>query len=144
MFEHICAAIRQFTRTVRRKRSVVLRLMTLEERAVPAADLLFSVDPPEMATVVELAPVKPIVRIDLVPFSCATKSDSNLDTDLGFADGDSGDDLFADTETPVQTETLEQPDVDGDMLIVSEADLLAAKLTEELRQLTNTGAITQA
>lgn len=144
MFEHVRAAIRQFAnktaRSLRRKRHVVLELMNLEERATPAADMLFSVDPPDMLTVAELAPTKPIVRIDLVPFSCATKTDNGVEMNASFSENEDVDDLIVAKEQPSTVGSADPGDESNtDEVITSEEDLLAAKLNEALRQMASVG-----
>lgn len=146
MLESILAHLHQLTqltaRSLRRKRFTMLQLMILEERATPAADLLFSFDPPEMVTVAELspaaiaqddAPEAPIVRVDLMPSGATGRTPDVFDMEeMLTANTDSEDAVSADesTETTTEANTVGKEDA----LVVTEEMLLHVQQTEELRK----------
>jgi len=156
MFAQILAAIHQFARLtvrslkqMRRNRPVALELIPLEERAVPAAEVLLFAEPPEMVAIADFAPaavipdaaVKPIVRVDLVPFSSnATRAEYVFDSEVSLEEGDETGEIIAKKDRPAEETNEVVQESNTEILVVSEADLLAVKMTEELRQMANVGA----
>jgi hypothetical protein len=147
MFEPILAAVRRIAcrtaRSLRRKRSVALELLSLEERAVPAADVLFSFDPPEVVVVAELTPfvvnhqdaTQPIVRIDLMPAGAPGRAVDVFDLEEWLASTDDSHNEIAGTDDSHETHGDSIGETTTDTLVVTEDELLHAKMNEELRKL---------
>jgi len=132
MLERILATCRRFahstTKSSRRKRTAILDIGALEKRATPAVDMGYSVEPAEMVAVAEVDAASPIVRLDLMPAGSSTSAAELFAVDEILADSERSDDAIAGTDQQPETNPAE-----GEVL-VTEADLQYAKLTEEYRR----------
>ena len=145
MFEHIRAILHRIAQltvqSLRRKRLVTLELLMLEERAVPAVNLLYSYDPPPMVAVAELPPAAiiyqeaaaPIVRVDFMATESPAKTTDVFDEEWEIDGQERGK-----PSKPVQPSATKPEETDAnssqDTVCLTEEELAHATLNEELRR----------
>ena len=136
MFQHVVRAYQQFTKLARRsiRKSATLDVVALEERAVPAADLVVAIDPPEQVIVAEFstsvgAPSPDaIVRLDLLPQGSSDVGETDAESDYWWAD-----DELLDTKEESKEQSDEpavQDDASKDVVVTEEELALAQRIRE--------------